>query len=111
MIELKKLPRYKKAIEEKGELIKRMNTPRRRVIFYEKVPPYNDNVVIDEHIIYTAFYNQFRADMVEVYPDIHYTISDATIIRPCDFNTMHRKHVNDDATIDCNNYKYERITE
>lgn len=110
MIDLNKLTRYCKAIEDKGKLLKKMATPRRRVIFYEKVPPYNDNVIVDEHIIYTAFYNQFRADMDEIYPDIHYTISDNTIIRPCDFNTAHRKHLNNDATLDYNNYNYERIT-
>lgn len=104
MIEIKKLERYYNAInEDKAGLIKRGMTPRRRVIFYEKIPPYGDNMVVDEHIIYTCFYNQFRADMSEKYPHIHYAISDDVIISPSDFNTNTRQHTNNGLGYDYNN--------
>lgn len=104
MIEIKRLERYYNAInEDKAELIKRGMTPRRRVIFYEKLPPYGDNMVVDEHIIYTCFYNQFRADMKEKYPHMHYTISDDIVLTQSDFNTHSRHKINNNTGYDYNN--------
>lgn len=78
MVELTK---YKEALKNYYNRHNTINSnlPSRRIVLYEKEPPYNDMVKVADLQICSRFYKEFREDMKK-YPNIRYVTSDAPIL-------------------------------